>query len=122
MNPCGKSRDHGPCDSTANGFTPFYPLDGLDEKQAGGEFVFGKLDNWSQRPEPAIRHFSGTARHRKTFEVKENAAADKDYYLDLGKVSVSAKVRLNGRDLGVVWCAPWRLKLGDALQPGENLV
>ncbi len=97
----------------------FYPVDGLDEKQAGGEFVFGKLDDWSQRPEPAIRHFSGTARYRKTFEVKENPAADKDYHIDLGKVSASAKVCLNGRDLGVVWCAPWRVKLGDALQPGE---
>ncbi len=98
----------------------FYPVEGLDEKQAGGEFVFANLDDWSQRPEPAIRHFSGTARYRKTFEVKEKPAADKIYHLDLGKVSVSAKVWLNGRDLGVAWCAPWRVKLGDALQAGEN--
>jgi hypothetical protein len=28
--------------------------------------------------------------------------------LDLGTVHHLARVRLNGRDLGVVWCAPWR--------------
>jgi hypothetical protein len=27
-------------------------------------------------------------------------------YLDLGKVRNLARVRLNGKDLGIVWCAP----------------
>ena len=30
--------------------------------------------------------------------------------LDLGVVKNLARVRLNGVDLGVVWCAPWRLE------------
>jgi len=31
-----------------------------------------------------------------------------------------ARVKLNGKDLGVVWCAPWRVEVGDALKVGEN--
>ncbi len=31
-----------------------------------------------------------------------------------------ARVKLNGKDLGVVWCAPWRVEIGDALKAGEN--
>jgi hypothetical protein len=31
-----------------------------------------------------------------------------------------ARVRLNGRDLGVVWCAPWRIEVTSDIQPGDN--
>jgi hypothetical protein len=31
-----------------------------------------------------------------------------------------ARVKLNGKDLGVVWKSPFRLKLDEALKPGEN--
>jgi len=31
-----------------------------------------------------------------------------------------ARVRLNGKDLGVVWCAPWRINISGAIKPGNN--
>ena len=31
-----------------------------------------------------------------------------------------ARVRLNGKDLGVVWCAPWRIEVTDAIRAGDN--
>ena len=31
-----------------------------------------------------------------------------------------ARVRLNGRDLGVVWTAPWRVEITGALKSGAN--
>ena len=31
-----------------------------------------------------------------------------------------ARVRLNGKDLGVVWCAPWRIEVTGAIKAGDN--
>jgi len=41
-------------------------------------------------------------------------------YLDLGRVKNLATVRLNGKDLGVVWTAPWRVEITDAAKPTGN--
>ncbi|MBM3888978.1 MAG: hypothetical protein FJ388_07600, partial [Verrucomicrobia bacterium] len=31
-----------------------------------------------------------------------------------------ARVRLNGRDLGIVWTAPWRVDITNTLKAGAN--
>ena len=33
-----------------------------------------------------------------------------------------ARVRLNGRDLSVVWTAPWRVEITDVVQPTGNKI
>ena len=43
-------------------------------------------------------------------------------YLDLGKVAVIARVSVNGRDLGILWNAPFRVDATEALRAGENLL
>ena len=40
--------------------------------------------------------------------------------MDLGRVEVLAEVIVNGRSLGVVWKAPFRLDITGALHSGEN--
>ena len=40
--------------------------------------------------------------------------------LDLGRVEVMARVRLNDRDLGILWKPPYRIDLSKAVVPGEN--
>ena len=98
----------------------FYPLDGLKGKEAEGQFVFEKLEDWTNRSEPAVKYFSGTANYSVEFMAPKEMSGNQEYYLDLGKVNVSASVRLNGKELGVVWCDPWRIDLGKALKKGLN--
>ena len=43
-------------------------------------------------------------------------------YLNLGVVHDMARVKLNGKDLGVIWCAPWQVEVSDTLKDGENLL
>ena len=79
---------------------------------------FETLADWSRRPEPGIKYYSGTAVYRTTFDW--NAAGAGDVMLDLGDVAVIAGVKLNGVDCGVAWTPPYRLDITHALRPGPN--
>ncbi len=83
--------------------------------------TFAELEDWSQRPESGIKYYSGIATYRKAFDLPESIPLDgSPILLDLGVVHSIARVRLNGRDLGVVWCAPWRVDLSPAAQAKNN--
>ena len=83
--------------------------------------TFDSLVDWTRRPEPGIKYYSGKAVYQNTFYLPLGAVEPgKKYYLDLGLVKNLARVRLNGNDIGVVWCYPWRLDATDALRNGDN--
>jgi hypothetical protein len=95
----------------------------FDSKWGGPEQVaFDKLDDWSQRSEPGIQYYSGTATYRNTVNVAQEQTQNRrsKLYLDLGSVKNVARVRLNGQDLGVVWTAPGRVDVTRAVRPGAN--
>jgi hypothetical protein len=102
--------------------TWFYPTDATQGEQAAGKFIFQKLDDWATRPEAAIKYFSGTATYRSQFEWTGGDSGSKSIFLDLGIVKVTAAVRLNGKDLGVLWCSPWRVEVSRELRPGQNTI
>ena len=82
---------------------------------------FEVLEDWTKRPENGIKYYSGAAVYRKSFDVpKLVISANSALYLDLGKVKNLAGVSLNGKDLGTVWCAPWRVDITDAVKPNAN--
>ncbi len=91
----------------------------FDPKWGGPEkVIFSDLQDWTARPEPGIRYYSGLAAYRKT--LKQARVPEGRTYLDLGVVHDMARVRLNGQDLGVVWCAPWRVEVTGVLKAGDN--
>jgi len=91
----------------------------FDPKWAGPESVeFTELVNWTARPEEGIKWYSGTATYRKTFDLPQNAG--KKLFLDLGSVMNLAEVRLNGKNLGVVWTPPFRVDISDAVKAAGN--
>jgi hypothetical protein len=87
-----------------------------------GSVEFSELISWTKRAEEGIKYYSGTATYRKTFDVDRGPAAKGRLILDLGKVQHVAAVRLNGRNLGTLWTAPWRVDITDALRPSGNLL
>jgi hypothetical protein len=101
----------------------FYPTNGLSGDPVNGLMTFDKLEDWSQRPETAVKYFSGTAVYRKAFALADPSKIQNSkskIHLDLGTVKETARVKLNGKDLGVVWCAPWRVEITGAVKPGDN--
>jgi hypothetical protein len=91
----------------------------MAERGAPAEAVFDPLIQWNEHDDFGIRHFSGTATYHRSFEVSAEDAK-KDAWLELGTVAALAEVKLNGINLGILWTAPWRVKLTGALKAGEN--
>jgi hypothetical protein len=88
--------------------------------------VFDNLMSWSDHSESGVKYFSGAAVYHKTFDFKPAAMPDPPLKpvvtLDLGKVAVIAEVRLNGKDMGILWKPPYRLDITDRVKAGENAV
>ena len=86
---------------------------------------FDKLEDWIIRPEPGIKYYSGAATYRTSFDLPlvTRTGRKTDYFIDLGIVNHIAKVKLNGKDLGVIWTAPWGINVPDNLlnKTGNNL-
>jgi hypothetical protein len=91
----------------------------FNSKFGGPEnIVFDELQDWTQHELRGIKYYSGIATYKKTIELDE--LSEKAYYIDLGVVNDIARVKLNGLDMGVIWCAPWRIDISEALKPGTN--
>jgi len=109
---------------------------------------FDTLHDWTSSKERGIKYYSGIATYGKTFDcpqgsgvrdqgsgnrgqgagVRDQESGVRDQgsgqrvYLDLGTVHDMARVRLNGKDLGVVWCAPWRVDITEAVKAQGNVL
>ncbi len=103
------------CQSIATLSSPW--MVSFDPKWGGpASVIFSTLDDWSKRPEPGIKYYSGKATYKTEFTLPSDAVQSPGVYaLDLGNVKDLASVRLNGHNLGVVWCAPWRVSIPTGL-------
>ena len=83
---------------------------------------FPSLIDWTTSDVSGIKYFSGTAVYKKTFGIPVVAIKNKQtLYLDLGTVKHIARVYVNNTDLGVIWTAPWRVKIpAGLLKQGNN--
>ncbi len=93
----------------------------FDPKWGGPKNVtFETLTDWTQSEQRGIKYYSGIATYRKSFNFSAAVPTDVKIYLDLGIVNDIARVKLNGQDLGVVWCAPWQVEITDILKKKDN--
>ena len=85
---------------------------------------FPELVSWTKRPEQGIKFYSGKATYHKQFDLDAKAAAavhdGMRLFLDLGGLKHVAEVRLNGKKLGTLWTAPWRVEITAAVRPSGN--
>jgi len=81
---------------------------------------FDELVSWTARSEPGIKYYSGTAVYTKNFDLAGGVAKGQRLWLDLGNVRELAQVRLNGKELGIVWAPPFRVEITGAVKPAGN--
>ena len=86
------------------------------------EFItLDKLSDWSHSEEPGVKYFSGVGTYSKTLQTSpEWFKKGSRLWIDLGDVKNLAVVTINGKELGQVWHAPYRVELTSALKPGTN--
>ncbi len=84
--------------------------------------VFSDLTDWSARAEEGIKYYSGSATYTKTFDIPDGTKikGDAACFLDLGIVRNLAEVSLNGHDLGILWTAPWQVRVTGIIKEKDN--
>ena len=82
-------------------------------------FATARLASWTELGGTNAQAFAGTARYSLSFNAPPSKA--NRWRLDLGRVCQSARVRLNGRDLGTLFTPPFQVVL-DGLKPRGNLL
>ena len=83
--------------------------------------VFDSLVDWTAHPEPGIRHYSGTATYRTTFDAPPGWPRGQTLRIDLGTVHDVATVHVNGKLAGTAWTAPFAVTAANVKEKGNVL-
>jgi hypothetical protein len=91
------------------------------DRGAPSRITLHELSSWAENADTGVKYFSGTGSYEKTIQVQAEWLSDRTrLWLDLGSVKNLAEVIVNGKSLGMVWKAPFRIDATDALKPGSN--
>jgi hypothetical protein len=81
------------------------------------------LASWSENADPGVKYFSGVGTYTRTVQASADwFGKGAHVWIDLGDVKNLAQVTVNGKSLGEVWHAPYRVDATAALKPGANEV
>ena len=81
------------------------------------------LSSWSDNPDAGVKYFSGTGTYTRNIDAPADwFGKGGRLWIDLGDVKNLAEVAVNGKPLGIVWHAPYRVDATGELQAGANKV
>ena len=107
--------------------TPVVTLDGpwnvsfQADRGAPASITLDKLASWSENTNDGVKYFSGVGTYTRTIDVPAKSLKPGTHlWIDLGDVKNMADVTVNGKALGLVWHAPYRVDATEALKPGAN--
>ena len=81
----------------------------------------GLIDPGDWSTMDGLETYSGGAWYRKTVHLKKEMFQNR-VVLDLGNVTASGEVHVNGVPAGVKLAPPWRLDITDMVHPGDNRI
>lgn len=90
------------------------------EPRIGGNFDLDGLGSWTDLGIENADCNMGTALYSTEIDLP-TVSAD-DWELDLGDVRESARVRINGCEVAVLWAVPFKVKVGRYLREGKNRI
>jgi hypothetical protein len=91
------------------------------ERGAPATTTLDRLASWSESTDSGVKYFSGTGKYAKAVQAPADwFKTGAKLWLDLGDVKNLAEVTVNGKPLGILWRAPFRVDITAALKPGNN--
>jgi (4-O-methyl)-D-glucuronate---lignin esterase len=91
------------------------------DRGAPASIKLEQLSSWSDNQDAGVKYFSGIGTYTKSIQAPaEWFKKGAHVWIDLGDVKNLAEVTVNGKPLGIVWHAPFRLDATSALKPGAN--
>jgi hypothetical protein len=87
---------------------------------APAEVRMDKLASWTESSDEGLRHYSGTAAYATEFTIPVQLPEHARVVLDLGEVRETARVWVNGKEMGVAWKRPFTIDVTSAVKPGNN--
>ena len=85
-------------------------------------FSIDSLSSWTNWADSSLQYFSGKARYTKQFSLPDEEELVEAYRLSFTDLRESAKVILNGQDVGTVWSLPYELTIPANLFEEENML
>jgi hypothetical protein len=83
--------------------------------------TFQTLSPWNENADKGVKYFSGTATYSENISANSSwFAGGKEIWIELGSVKNLAEVVVNGKSLGIIWKAPFKVNITNALISGEN--
>ncbi|MGV8827272.1 MAG: alpha-L-rhamnosidase [Breznakibacter sp.] len=84
------------------------------------EFSLDKLVSWTDLGNPDLKRNMGTALYSVEIDLPKEHADD--WELNLGDVRESARLRVNGQEVAILWSVPFKANVGKYLKVGRNLI
>lgn len=78
-----------------------------------------KLFDWTSSADEDVKYYSGTATYSTTFKAPKISKGSR-VLLNLDGVHDVATVKVNGKECGIVWTAPYTVDITDAVKKGKN--
>lgn len=83
--------------------------------------LFKTLTDWTLSGNDSIKYYSGTAIYKSKVQITQ-LPVNKKIVLNLGQLTAMANVKINGKEVGGVWTAPWQVDITSAVKQGTNEV
>lgn len=109
-----------PSETVAGELTGSWRVTFQAERGAPASIQLTALSPLNEHADPGVKYFSGVATYTTTFSLATGVKPGALLRLDLGQVDDVAEVRVNGKSVGVVWKAPYRVDIGNAVKRGSN--
>ena len=85
--------------------------------------VLPSLGSWSASADKGVKYFSGSGTYTKSIQASPAwFHSGATLWIDLGDVKNLAELIVNGEPVGMLWHAPFRANVTNALRPGTNQI